>query len=93
LRPATNATTPNQLSAGGVAKAAASNTSSPAASAFWIVVMHDLEDQQQWYCDIYLPLVRRALAGERIDPWLLAGGQRQANEDQLWDQRNGDDWA
>jgi hypothetical protein len=51
------------------------------------------EDQRQWYFDIYLPLVKRAMAGERIDPWLLAGGQRQANEDQTWDQRNGDDWA
>jgi hypothetical protein len=56
-------------------------------------VLMDDEDQQEWYLRIYLPLVRRALAGERIDPWLLAGGTQEANEDETWDQRNGGNWA
>jgi hypothetical protein len=49
-----------------------------------------MDDQRQWYFEIYLPLVKRALAGEHTDPWLLTGGMLQANEDQTWDERNGD---
>jgi hypothetical protein len=53
----------------------------------------DEDDQREWWNSTYLPPVRRALQGERIDPWLLAGGTQEANEDETWDQRNGGNWA
>jgi hypothetical protein len=52
-----------------------------------------MDDQQQWYRDVYLPLVKRMWAGERIESWLPNGGMRQANEDETWDQHHADNWT
>ena len=56
-------------------------------------MIDDADDQVQWYRDVYLPLVKRALAGEYIHPSLLAGGRQQANDDETWDQHHADNWA
>ena len=55
----------------------------------------DIEElnQAQWWNETYLPNVRKALRGEHVDRALLEGGTAEANEDQNWDSKTGEDWS
>lgn len=49
--------------------------------------------QKEWYEQVYLPNVRKALRGEHVDRALLEGGTQQANDDQNWDSRSEGNWS
>jgi hypothetical protein len=49
--------------------------------------MIDENDQRDWWENVYLPLVRKALRGEHVHPWLLAGGMLEESDDHKWDKQ------
>ena len=47
-------------------------------------------DQVEWFNNVYLRNVRKALADEHVDPALLEGGTREYERDIQMDEKDGD---